>query len=102
MADPIDEMVNPYMTPALLRAARAVLGWTRGDLAERCRVSAVAIGDYEKGARVPHRVTYDAIAKAIEDAGVEFIGEGSPSGLIVKKPELHHASPRDQKAASGK
>ncbi|WP_280948385.1 helix-turn-helix domain-containing protein [Mesorhizobium jarvisii] len=37
------------------RAARAMLGWSQGDLAEAAAVSRTTIVDFERSIRIPHR-----------------------------------------------
>lgn len=80
------------MTPALMRAARAILKWTMEDLADRSGVSRATIQDYESGSsaarpRGMNRTSRAALARAILDAGIEFVGGNDP-GLIVRRAEL--------------
>ncbi len=67
---------------AQVRAARAILGMTRDELAKASGVAPRTLADFESGARSPHRPTLAAIQRALEAAGVEFVGDGevSPSG----------------------
>lgn len=41
----------PWITPALVKAARALLGWNQGDLAERAGVGHSTVADFERGTR---------------------------------------------------
>jgi transcriptional regulator with XRE-family HTH domain len=61
------------MTPAQCRAARALLGWSQDELGERARVAQKTITKFESEARVPHPRTVEALAKALEDAGILFL-----------------------------
>jgi transcriptional regulator with XRE-family HTH domain len=95
--------VDEHMEPALVRAARAVLDWTMMDLAQRSGVSAVTVRDYEnaKFKRRPrgmNRANKMAIARAIEEAGIQFVG-GPPPGILVHRPELLDNPPRPRKIA---
>ena len=71
-----------------VKAARALLGWTQNDLADRSGVSRPSIkrleaGDGELGGRA---ATGDAIRLALESAGVEFIAEnGGGAGVRLKR-----------------
>lgn len=65
------------MTPAQCRAARALLAINQDDLARLSRVGKRTIVSYESGRTAPIRANLDAIQRALEDAGVEFLnGDG--------------------------
>ncbi len=55
------------------RAARAWLGWSQDDLAERADVARRTIAAFEKEKSVPYDRTLRDIQKALEDAGIEFL-----------------------------
>lgn len=61
------------MTAAQCRAARGLLDWTQGDLAERSQVSAPTIRQFEKGQRETNRSSIAAIKHAFACAGVSFV-----------------------------
>jgi transcriptional regulator with XRE-family HTH domain len=76
--------------PEQSRAARALLDWTRSDLASRCGVSMAALADFEAGKRTPYDRTLIDIRKAFESAGVIFIagnGEGPGVRLVKQRAE---------------
>lgn len=64
------------ITSSQIRAARALLDWTRSELSERSGVGISALMRFESAVGVPsgNIKTIDAVKKALEDAGVEFIG----------------------------
>jgi len=62
----------PMLTPAQIRAARAMLDWTQGELAKRAGISKTGLNNIERGSADPKASTLTAIRRAIEDAGVEF------------------------------
>ena len=68
---------NPLrmLTPAQIRAARAMVGWSRQDLAKKSGVSAPALRDFEKtkGGSDPRQGTVHKWQRALEAAGVVFI-----------------------------
>ena len=67
------------------RAARALIEWSRADLAEAAKVSERTITDFERGARSPINASLAAIAGALEEAGVEFIlANGGGPGVRLK------------------
>lgn len=80
------------ITRAQVRAARALLDWTRHDLAAAARVSVRMIGGFETGETVPHAVTLRALVSALEAAGIIFVPSGVVyflfgSGECAKSPE---------------
>jgi transcriptional regulator with XRE-family HTH domain len=74
------------ITQAQCRAARALLDWSREQLAEASKVGLRTIVDFERSARDPREVTKDALRRALESAGVEFIDEnGGGAGVRLRK-----------------
>lgn len=75
-------------TPAQIRAARALLGMSQQDVAQRAGVSTRTIVNLEKGDRQPIAATVKAVTAALVEAGVIFIpaegGEGP--GLRLARP----------------
>ena len=66
------------ITSEQMRAARQLLNWKQTDLVEASGVSISTIKkvEVEKGPIESSRPIADAIQRAFEAAGVEFIGEG--------------------------
>ena len=64
------------ITSAQIRAARGMLEWSRADLARHSGVGFSSMMRIESAIGVPgaHAKTLEAIEKAFEKAGVEFIG----------------------------
>ena len=80
------------MTPYQLKAARALLGWSRLRLALRSATSDHIVTTYEKTGRVAglHDRTKEgdpiaAIRATLEAAGVEFFNARMP-GARIRKP----------------
>jgi transcriptional regulator with XRE-family HTH domain len=65
------------LTPAQLRAARALLGWSREDLAEKSGVGANTTKDFEINDSNPKLRTVQKWMRALETAGVQFIDDGA-------------------------
>jgi predicted transcriptional regulator len=77
------------VTAEQCRAARGLLGWSQGDLAENAAVGVVTVRQLEAGAHVPRRATLNVIRRAFESAGVEFIDEnGGGPGVRLRKRQL--------------
>jgi len=67
------------------RMARAGVGWNVRQLAESAGVSPDTVVRFEGGAELRVR-TVDAIRRALEEAGVEFIDEnGGGAGVRLRK-----------------
>ena len=76
------------ITSAQIRAARGLLNWSRKDLAEKSGISFASMMRLESFDGVPSSniKTLDALKKAFEEAGVEFIGTpDSQAGVRWKK-----------------
>lgn len=71
---------------AQCRAARALLDWTRDDLARESKVSRAAIADFETDKRSVRERTTDDLRAAFEAAGLEFIPEnGGGAGIRFRE-----------------
>ncbi len=65
------------ITSGQIKAARALIGWTARELAQRAEIgfSTLIRLESEEGVPSSNVRTLEAIKKAFEDAGIEFIGE---------------------------
>ncbi len=76
------------LSPEQCRAARALLGWSRQQLADSANVSNRTLVDFERGARTPYERTLTDVQSALEVAGIEFIPEnGGGVGVRYQKPK---------------
>ncbi|MFL9824113.1 helix-turn-helix domain-containing protein [Rhodoplanes sp. SY1] len=66
------------LTAAQCRAARALIEWSRDDLAAASAVAIRTVVDFERGAREPRAATLQALRAALEAAGVDFIDGRGP------------------------
>jgi transcriptional regulator with XRE-family HTH domain len=67
------------LTPAQLRAARALLGWSRQDLANKSGTAAETVQGFESRGSDPKLSTLNKWHRALELAGVVFI-DPNPMG----------------------
>ncbi|MDL2404624.1 helix-turn-helix domain-containing protein [Rhizobium calliandrae] len=65
------------ITSRQIRAARALLGWSQQDLADKAIVSLNAVVRIETGKVDPRISTLNAIETALRKAGVEFLTAGT-------------------------
>jgi len=72
--------------PSQLRAARALIEWTRETLAAAAGTTTRTLARLESGEASPRASTSKAIRSALEAAGVEFIPEnGGGAGVRLRK-----------------
>jgi transcriptional regulator with XRE-family HTH domain len=80
------------LTPDQLRAARALVKWSREDLSNRSGVAAMTIKGFELLGADSKISTLNKVRRALETAGVEFIDEGAKSdeggpGVRLRSPK---------------
>nr|WP_109578574.1 helix-turn-helix transcriptional regulator [Aminobacter sp. AP02] len=72
--------------PEQIRAARALINWTREDLAKASGVTVRTLARIERSENAPREATLTALCAALEGAGVEFIPEnGSGPGVRMAR-----------------
>jgi transcriptional regulator with XRE-family HTH domain len=77
----------------LARAARAMLGLTQAEVAQRASVAVRTIADFERGATLPHPRTLRDIQRAFEEMDIEFLFDGPRAvGLRFRKQNLDAAT----------
>jgi transcriptional regulator with XRE-family HTH domain len=72
------------ITPEQMLAARALLRWTRDDLAAKSGVAAITALGFELRRTDPKVSTVQKWRRALEAAGVEFIDENAAGGIGVR------------------
>ena len=77
------------ITSGQIRAGRALLKWTGADLAEKSGVAFSTIMRMETVDGVPNSTmkTIEAIKRAFEDAGIEFLGSPGEGAGVRWKPK---------------
>ena len=80
-------MEQEEISPAQIRAARALVGLTQSGLADVAALSSMTVKRAEgSGSPYPSSDAIAAIRRALEGAGVEFIPEnGGGAGVRLKK-----------------
>jgi transcriptional regulator with XRE-family HTH domain len=80
----MDEII---LSPAQSRAARALLDWSRAELAAKSGVSQATLADFESSKpRNLHSRTLEDIRRTLEAAGIIFIAEnGEGPGVRLRK-----------------
>lgn len=80
-------MSENILSPEQCRAARALLDWTRAELAIKAAVGQATLADFEGGKpRNLYSRTLSDIRRALEEAGVIFIpGNGEGPGVRLRR-----------------
>ena len=76
------------LTAQHLKAARALLGWGQGDLAEAAGIAPSSIKRFEadpEGLARASAKNVKAVHSALSDAGIEFFNGGQPGARLVGK-----------------
>lgn len=71
------------ITAAQCRAARALLGWSQDDLAERASLSVRALINFEQGKTVPQPRTMTRLIARFEEAGIRFTSGDGRRGVSI-------------------
>ena len=76
------------LLPAQCRAARGLINWSQGELADRAGVSRSTVKDFETERHALHHSTERLLIVAIEQGGVALLtDEGAGPGVQLKAPE---------------
>lgn len=73
------------ITPRQVRAARALLGWSQQDLADKAIISLNAVTRLERGQVDPRVSTLEALEKVLTRAGIEFLSNSAGEGVKLVK-----------------
>ena len=78
--------VEKVLSSEQCRAGRAMLDWSREDLAAKSGVSRPTLADFETNKRKPYDRTLADIRRTFEEAGLEFIPEnGGGAGIRFRE-----------------
>jgi transcriptional regulator with XRE-family HTH domain len=77
-------MVVAMITARQIRAARALLGWSQQQLADKAIISLNAVTRLERSEVDPRVSTIEAVQGALTKAGVEFIPADGRKGEGVR------------------
>ncbi len=78
-------LVDGMITGSQIRAARALLGWSQQDLADKSLLSETAILKLETQQADTRTSTIIKVRKSLEDAGIDFITRADGAvGVVLK------------------
>jgi Helix-turn-helix len=91
------------ITGEQIRRARELLGWTPYRLAPRAGIGHTLLRQFERGARPIDAESAARLRAALEEAGVEFLGNGTGEGVRLRvcngaTVEFTDGEPRDASA----
>jgi transcriptional regulator with XRE-family HTH domain len=81
------QIESGMLTAEQIRAARALLGWSARELAERAGVHLTTVQRIERSEREIHTTvrTLGKVQRTLEGAGIEFISKGRKGrGALLK------------------
>lgn len=86
---------HPELNPSLVRKARALLAWSRDDLATEAKVHSSTVTDLERGSRHISEDNARAIRSALTSNGIQFSSMGEVLGPVVPtlSPSVRHGTP---------
>lgn len=84
------------MLPEQCRAARGMLNWTQGQLAELAGVSRSTVRDFECCKHKLHRSTEALLIQTLEDAGIRLMFHRQGAGVRLSINRLESLHPRAQ------
>lgn len=70
--------------PQQSRGARGLLDWTQADLAEAATLGLSTVKNFESDRRETTAANLNAIRRALEEAGIEFIPSKGGKGVGVR------------------
>ncbi|MCI0431770.1 MAG: helix-turn-helix domain-containing protein [Rhodospirillales bacterium] len=75
------------ITGRQIHAARALLGWSQTDLADRARISQNTVYRLENDLLDARSSTVESVWRALEQAGIEFHSDRNFEGVRLRKPK---------------
>ncbi|WP_417583415.1 helix-turn-helix transcriptional regulator [Pelagibacterium sp.] len=79
------ESTQSIIVPAQIRAARGLVGWSQQDLAKKTGISRRSIMAIETSSAAARASTLKCIEQVFDEAGVEFLNEGSRIGVLLQQ-----------------
>ncbi|WP_174064310.1 helix-turn-helix domain-containing protein [Agrobacterium larrymoorei] len=84
------------LTSSQCRAARALLNWSKQDLADQSKIDSAIISDFESGRSSAQGTTVEELQRCFERAGLKFIDDNQASAAggpgvrfaLSPKPEV--------------
>src|SRR5688572_28927371 len=92
-------MPNSILKPPQSRAARALLNWTKAELASAAGISLPTLQRFENGTHTPSPASLAAIREALSVFGVDFLAdetnEDEEFGLILAAKKSHSSQKKE-------
>ena len=81
----------PLITSSQIRAARAIINAKQSELAKAAGISLATLNNIERGVGDPRTSTLDAIARALQRAGVDIAGDSTHETVTLRRVERPQA-----------
>lgn len=90
---PTATVMKFMITGRQIQAARALLGWSQEELAERAKIARNTLYNLESGIVDPRTSTVEAVRRTLERAGIEFVTDAISEGVRLIKPRSGNKEP---------
>lgn len=81
-------MINDSTAPAKIRAGRALLGISQGDLATQCGLTRTTVTRLEQDCTKATQETMDVLSKFFENSGIQFNQFGNKLFVMADMLEI--------------
>jgi transcriptional regulator with XRE-family HTH domain len=78
--------MSSTLSPALIRAARGLVGWSQDKLALEAGLARATVAAYEQGREYTSSASLRRMQRALEAAGVRFVQEQAWEGVVHARP----------------
>ena len=78
--------MSSTLSPALIRAARGLVGWSQDRLALEAGLARATVAAYEQGRGYTSPESLRRMQRALEAAGVRFVQEQAWEGVVHARP----------------
>ena len=82
--------MSSFLSPALVRAGRALVGWSQDKLALEAGLARATVAAYEQGRGYASPESLRRMQRTLEAAGVQFVRDEAWEGVVQVRPTDTH------------